>query len=303
MAAFTRVRHLLRGYRLWALWALLALLALSAPTLMAARTYRAEVALFFPERRPLETPLAQADIPGIREVELGYGEDKLGAWYAPGSNGASLVLCHGAGGDRSQLLPEARALAQEGFGVLMFDWPGHGTSTGPTTWHDRERRSLVAALDWLMQQPGTDPKRVGAIGFSLGGYILSQVAKADRRLRAIALLGTPSNLNDQVRLSHQAYNAIREPAARWALELHGIDLDEPQPEHVIGQFSGSLLVVGGTADVTVPFELTQNLFRAAKAHKVLYAVPNGSHGNYAQIAGNEYLMRLIGHFRMALAAR
>lgn len=300
MALITRVRHLLRGYRPWIL---LVLFALSAPVLTAVRTYRAEVALFFPERRPVEVPLAQAGIPGIAEVELNYGEDKLGAWYAPGQNGASIVLCHGAGGDRSQLLPEARALAQEGFAVLMFDWPGHGTSTGPVTWHDRERRSLVAALDWLVQQPAIDPKRVGAIGFSLGGYILSQVANADRRLRAIALLGTPSNLNDQVRLSHQAYSAIREPAARWALERHGIDLDEPQPEHVIGQFAGSLLVIGGTADVTVPLDLTENLFRAAKSPKVLYAVPNGSHGNYVKTAGNEYLLRLTGHFRTGLAAR
>jgi pimeloyl-ACP methyl ester carboxylesterase len=300
MALFPRVRYLLRGHRLLIL---LVLLALTLPALTAARTYTAEVALFFPERRPVGTPLAGAEIPGIHEVELSYGEDKLGAWYAPGGNGASIVLCHGAGGDRAQLLPEARALAQEGFGILMFDWPGHGTSTGPVTWHDRERRSLVAALDWLAERSGADPKRLGAIGFSLGGYILSQVARTDRRLRALALLGTPSNLNDQVRLSHQAYSAVREPAARWALELHGIDLDEPQPEHVIGHFSGALLVVGGTADVTVPLELTRNLFHAAKPPKVLYAVPNGSHGNYVQTAGDEYLTRLTGHFRTALLAR
>lgn len=299
MALFTRLRHLLRGYRAWVL---LGLVPLVPPALIAARTYTAEVALFFPERRPAGTPLARAELPGVREVEIDNGEDTIGAWYA-GGDGASMVLCHGAGGDRAQLLPEARALARQGFGVLLFDWPGHGTSTGSVNWHESERRSLVAVLDWLAQQPDTDPKRVGAIGFSLGGYILSQVAKADRRLRAMALLGTPSNLNDQVRLSHQAYNALREPAARLALELHGIDLDEPQPEQVIGQFSGPLLVVGGTADITVPLELTQNLFRAARSPKTLYVVPNGSHGNYVQTASDEYLTRLTGHFRTALAAR
>lgn len=256
--------------------------------------------MFFPERRPLGTPLARAAIPGLREVELTSAGEKLGAWYSPASTGAAIVLCHGAGGDRTQLLVEARALARQGFGVLLFDWPGHGASTGEVTWHDRERRSLVATLDWLTQQPEIDAKRVGAVGFSLGGYILSQVAKTDRRVRAMALLGTPANLNDQVRLSHRAWNPIREPAARLALELHGIDLDEPQPEHVIGQFSGPLLVVGGTADVTVPLELTQNLFRAARSPKTLYVVPNGTHGNYVGTAGDEYLTRVVDHFRAAL---
>lgn len=300
MALIPRLRHLLRGYRLWVV---LGLLPLLPPALIAARTYTAEVALFFPDRRPLGAPLAKAAIVGLREVELEHAGETLGAWYAPGSSGASIVLCHGAGGDRTQLLEEARALSRAGFAVLTFDWPGHGTSTGSVDWHDKERRSLIAAIDWLTQQPGTDPARIGAIGFSLGGYIASQVAKSDRRLRALALLGTPSNLNDQVRLTHQEYNLLREPAARLALELHGIDLDEPQPEHVIGEFSGPLLVVGGTADITVPLELTHKLFRAARAPKRLYLIQNGGHGNYVQTAGEAYLTRLVDHFREALAAQ
>jgi len=298
MQAVTRLRHLLRGYRLWLLAGLVPLVP---PLLIAARSYTAEVALFFPDRRPLALALGQAGVAGLREVEFFNEGEELGAWYAPPKTGASIILAHGAGGDRTQLLPEARALAEHGFGVLLFDWPGHGTSAGRVNWHDRERNSLVAAVDWLSKQPETDRKRVGAIGFSLGGYILSQVAKTDGRIRAMALLGTPSNLNDQVRLTHQEWQLLREPAARAALEWHGIDLDEPQPEQVIGQYARPLLIVGGTHDMTVPLALTQNLFRAAASPKALYVVPNGEHGNYVQTAGAAYLTRLVSHFRAALA--
>lgn len=298
MRVVTRLRHLLRGYRLWIV---LGLAPLLPPALIAARSYSAEVALFFPDRRPVTLPLGQARVRGLREVEFFNGDDELGAWYAPTQTGASIVLAHGAGGDRTQLLPEARALADHGFGVLLFDWPGHGTSAGRVNWHDRERSSLTLAIDWLVKQPETDPKRVGAIGFSLGGYILSQVAKTDGRIRAMALLGTPSNLNDQVRLTHQEWNLLREPAARAALEWHGMDLDEPQPEQVIGQYARPLLVVGGTEDTTVPLALTQNLFRAARSPKTLYVVPKGGHGDYVQTAGDAYLTRLVAHFRTALA--
>lgn len=298
MQVVTRLRHLLRGYRLWVL---LGLVPLVPPSLIAARSYTAEVALFFPDRRPVSLPLGQAGVPGLREVQIFNGDDAIGAWYAPTRTGPSIILTHGAGGDRTQLLAEARALAEHGFGVLLFDWPGHGTSAGRVNWHDRERSSLVAALDWLVKQAETDPKRVGAIGFSLGGYILSQVATTDSRIRAMALLGTPSNLNDQVRVTHQEWNLLREPAARAALEWHGIDLDEPQPEQVIGQYARPLLVVGGTNDMTVPLALTQNLFRAARSPKALYVVPKGEHGNYAQTAPDVYLGRLVSHFRAALA--
>lgn len=47
--------------------------------------------------------------------------------------------------------------------------------------------------------------------------------------QALALIGTPSNLNDQVRLAHQRWRLIRETSARWALRNNGLNLGAPQP--------------------------------------------------------------------------
>ena len=287
------------------LYAGAALAALAIPALLAYRAYRAyraEVNLFFPERRPVSLRLDAAGLVGAREVTLHAQHETLGAWYLPAKHGAAIVLCHGAGADRAQLLTEAKALAEHGFGLLMFDWTGHGASSGSITWHQTERLSLTAAIDWLAAQPGIDARRLGAVGFSLGGYILAQVAVSDPRIRAMALLGTPANLNDQVRLSHQKLGFIRVPAARLALRRHGIDLNEPQPEQVIQQFAPrALLVVGGTEDVTVPLALTRRLFEAAGQPKQLQIVEGAAHGNYVAVTEQAYLAELVAHFREALA--
>src|SRR5690349_12256261 len=52
----------------------------------------------------------------------------IAGWYIPSRNGAAIILCHGSDGDRGGMLAHARALAPYGYGILLFDWPGHGES-------------------------------------------------------------------------------------------------------------------------------------------------------------------------------
>lgn len=284
-----------------AVWAGIGASLAAVPLFIAWRAYSSEVDLFFPARRPLTLSLEQSGIANIEAVEFESSAGILGGWYAPPRNGATIILCHGAGGDRTQLLAEAKALTDVGFGALMFDWPGHGASEGTPTWHETERRSLAAVIDWLARRTGQGPSKLGALGFSLGGYILAQVSKIEPRLEAMALVGTPSNLNDQVRLTHQKFALLRAPAARWALTRHGINLNEPQPEQVISAYGPRpLLIVGGTQDITVPPQLTQRLFDVALDPKTLYFVPGAGHGNYVQIASDAYLTRIVSFFEKAL---
>ena len=56
----------------------------------------------------------------------------LSGWYVPSRNGAAVVLLHGAGSTRSAVLPHTVVLADDGFGVLLYDARGHGRSQGPS---------------------------------------------------------------------------------------------------------------------------------------------------------------------------
>src|SRR5580698_5164474 len=66
----------------------------------------------------------------------------IAGWYVPSKNRAAVIVTHGTNSDRSTMLPEIRLLADAGFGVLAFDWPGLGESEGPILWGSGARNAL-----------------------------------------------------------------------------------------------------------------------------------------------------------------
>jgi uncharacterized protein len=247
---------------------------------IAVRSYRQEQAVFFPKRRPFEQAPAGANIPGLEEVSFKAGTASLRGWYAPASRRAAVILVHGAGGNRASLLGEARALAAQGFGVLTYDLPGHGDSDGEIHWSEGERASLRAAFAWLAGRSDVDPNRIGAFGFSLGGYVLAQVAAAEPRLRALVFAGTPSDPVAQVRAEQGNYWLLSELPALWVLRRGGLDLDVRAVDFMPRLGQRPVLVVTGGLDGTVPKFMADDLYRALTGPKELYVLPLAGHGDY-----------------------
>jgi pimeloyl-ACP methyl ester carboxylesterase len=264
--------------------------------LIAVRSYRAEKAIFFPPRAPLRVSAAQSGLPEVMEVE--FGQPRVRGWYVPSRNGAAIVLTHGAGGDRSQVLPEARALVAKGFGALLFDWPGHGESEGEVHWQEPERKALHAAIDWLAGRPDVRKHYLGAFGFSMGGYVLAQVAAMDQRLSMVALAGTPTDVAAQSAWQFGRYGFLSRLPARWALERGGLRLEDQQPRAAVKAFAPTrdLLIVAGTTDHTVPIAMAHELLAAAGNPTELYVVEGADHGQYDAVAGSAYQARLTEFF-------
>ncbi len=209
------------------------------------------------------------------------------------------MLLHGAGGDRSTLLPEARSLSQHGFAVLLLDWPGHGESDGEIHWGEGERVALAAALDWMSRRPEIDAGRVGAYGFSLGGYIVAQVAATDSRIRAVALAGTPSDPEEQIRQEFSRWWLLSQLPALMAVRRRGMAPERHPPKSVVSAIAPRpLLVISGTEDTTVPSWMAKELYAAARAPKEFLLLPEIGHGGYVKAA--QYLDRLVSFFEKAL---
>lgn len=269
---------------------------------IAVRSYREEVAVFFPPRRPVALTPAASGLPRLQPVSFSAGSVELRGWYAESTNRAAVLLVHGAGGDRTALLPEAVALAEAGFGVLSFDLPGHGESGGSIEWGEPERQSLRAALDWLSRRSDVDPARLGALGFSLGGYVLVQVAAGDSRIRALVLAGTPSDPVQQAHFQHRRFGPLSTWPALYALRRGGMDLNVRGRDFVARIAPRPLLIVTGSEDATVPASMADELFRTARDPRELYVIPGAGHGGYEREAGPAYTARLIAFYRPALAA-
>jgi uncharacterized protein len=119
----------------------------------------------------------------------------LAAWYVESSNGAAVVLRHGAGSTRSGVLDEASVLADAGYGVLMVDARGHGASDGRAMdfgWHGDA--DVAAATEWLSARPEIDPDRIGALGLSMGGEEVVGASGTNPALRAVVAEGATARV-------------------------------------------------------------------------------------------------------------
>lgn len=251
----------------------------------------------FLSQHPERTAIAD-----LREVSFtAPNQLRLAAWYAPSRNRAAIVLAHGTNADRSSLLAETRLLAAAGFGVLALDFPGQGASGGTTMWGADERAAVRAAIDWLSARDEVDPQRIGGFGMSMGAYILTQAAVLDRRLRAVALAASPTEIVEQTRTASSRWGVLSEWPAVWALRASGMPTHEMPPREVVGMIAPrTVFILGGGLDTIVPEYMTQQLYAAAKEPKLLWILPGAHHGDYASVAPVEYANRLTDFFYRAL---
>ncbi len=177
----------------------------------------------------------------------------LAAWYIPSSNGAALVLRHGAGSTRSSALGHAAVLARHGYGVLLVDARGHGDSGGRAMdfgWHGDA--DIAAAIDHLAERPDVTDGRIGLVGLSMGGEEAIG-AMTDDRVRAVVAEGaTARSAADKSWLSdiYGARGAVQEQLERLQYGLTDllIEAGPPTPlrDAVAAGDAEVLLIAAGT---------------------------------------------------------
>lgn len=264
----------------------------------AAEAYRAERRGFLPSPHPPRLAPSEFGVDGLKAASFpSRSGARLAGVFAPSRNGAAVILTHGSGGDHCDLAAEVQILGRAGFGVLAFDWPGHGESQGDIQWAESERLALKGAIDWLGAQSGVDPQRIGVLGFSMGGLIVTQVAAEDARLRAVALAGTPHNPREQTRWEYRRWGFVTEWPAFYAIQRSGLNLDQGIPEELVARIAPRpLLLVSGGKDEVVPPWMSERLYRAAAEPKRLLSIAGAGHGGYRDADASAYSRALLDFF-------
>lgn len=226
----------------------------------------------------LPPPDLQAQTVRISTSSSGY----LVGWFARGDPGfGGVLLLHGVGADRRQMLDRARFLHKEGYSALLIDLPAHGESDGARiTFGAREGKAVRAALKFLREQ--LDPReRMAVIGMSLGAASLV-LAKPDPPPNAVVLESMYSTITEAVanRLELAVGRVARAftPLLTWQFPVRlGIWPGELEPLTAIASLRAPVLIVSGDRDLHTTLAETQRLFQAASEPKDLWIVEGAAH--------------------------
>ena len=119
---------------------------------------------------------------------------QLSGWYIPSTNGAAVVLAHGASSTRSAVLAHAVVLAHHGYGVLLYDARGMGRSGGRAMnlgWYgDADIRAALDHLDTRADVAG----RIAVVGESMGGEEAIGAMASDTRIKAVVAEGATNRV-------------------------------------------------------------------------------------------------------------
>lgn len=266
--------------------------------LLGSRSYQAARFLVqAASASPLLKDPAGTGVPTLQSVSFNSRGLRISGWYVPARNRAAVVLCHGVHSDRAAMLPEIRLLAAAGFGVLAFDWPGLGESQGAIRWDSNAKQTLAAAIDWLAGKPQIDAARIGGLGFSIGGFVMTQVAAEDTRLSAVVIESAATEFDTYMRIHYSKWGPLSLWPARLAVRQAGLfEAGNSAIAHIAEIAPRAVFIIGQTDDPNVPGSMVEAMAAAARSPKQLWLMSGSQHGQYEQVAGAEYPRRVVAFF-------
>lgn len=225
------------------------------------------VAVFFAERLIFLPPApGYADDGRLVKFVTSTG-DSIAAIERPAEPGRPTILfTHGNAEDLGTVVDLADLWASEGFGVLAYDFPGYGRSTGRPLERSCEA-AIEAAWNHLTVTRRIDPGSIVLVSRSVGGG--PTVWLAERKHAGGMILMSPFTSAFAVRIPVPILPCDRFPNLKR-----------------IPQVSCPLLVIHGEADTLIPPSHGRKLVEAATVpDKVFLGIPGAGHDDLLDVGG------------------
>ncbi len=156
-----------------------------------------------------------------KEVQISGASGTLNGWvFIRGAGLPGIIITHGLGSSRADMMDLGYRLWERGYNVLVYDLRAHGESTNlVTTLGASEKKDLAAAVEFFktFRIPSPkggevqliDPDKIGLYGVNVGAYVSLMVGGENESVKAV--------------VADMPYNSVREFAHLRARELFGLD--------------------------------------------------------------------------------
>jgi pimeloyl-ACP methyl ester carboxylesterase len=196
-----------------------------------------------------------------------------------------IIVAHGYYNSKQAVVLQelAKALGGE-YDILMFDFRGHGKSSGFFTWTSREGNDLLAVLDFVSPQYS----KIGLIGFSMGASIGINVLANDKRVDSFICVSAPSDMSKidyrfwVLDWKGDAFYTFVNPEGRIGKGVRPgpFWLAKEKPIDNIDKITIPILFIHGTRDWIIKPWHSEALFKKAGGKKKMILIENGPHAEY-----------------------
>jgi dienelactone hydrolase len=212
-------------------------------------------------------------------VEIPYQHAHISGLYVkaeglqPGQRAPIVVIMNGLDSTKEMLQKSVMGtmFARRGLSALFVDQPGtgealrlHDMPAVPNTevWASR-------IVDWLQQHDEVDPKRIGALGVSLGGYYCPRAVAFEPRFAAGAVWGANHDWRavQQARLKREGENPVPHywKHVQWVFGAKDMDdfFAKAEAMHlngVLDRITVPFLVTHGENDRQIPLKYAHETF-------------------------------------------
>ncbi len=222
--------------------------------------------IYFPSPTLAVTP-SDASLP-YENVSLTCEDGtRIHGWFIPADSArATIIFCHGNGGNISHRLESIDQFHRLGLSVFIFDYHGYGGSEGRPgereTYQDAE-----AAWRYLTQTKGMPPDSIIIFGRSLGGAVAVWLA-SQHQPKALVV--------------ESSFTSIADVAAHYYpfLPVKLLARIDYNSQKLIGQIKVPILIIHSPDDDIIPFKLGRKLFEQAHEPKQFRQIHGGHNAGY-----------------------
>jgi uncharacterized protein len=236
------------GYYLKILLAVVLHLAFALILLSGYFINRFTNSMLHPVRIPVSGDLLKSKNIPYETIKLTTRDGvQLSAWYTPPTNGAVILVAHGYNDNRLENLHAM--FAQNGYGVLSWDFRAHGESEGDfSSLGYFEQLDVEAALDHALAQEGVE--HIGAWGGSMGGAAVILTAARRKEIEAVVADSAFSSLEDVLRGS--MHDLLFPLVAVFSEYYTGADIEAVSPVQQIGKIGPRAVLIIDGAEMNSP---------------------------------------------------
>jgi predicted dienelactone hydrolase len=250
-----------------------------------ARTHSLSVVVWYPTAAAAREK--QVVIPGLDIFELGRAVQDAPLAATP-ARMPLVVISHGTGGSALSMAWLGETLAAHGYIAAAVNHPGNNagepyTAAGFSIWWERAR-DLSETISGMLADGKfgnrIDQRRIGAAGFSLGGYTMIEIAGGitdlDRFVRFCDSTNDPGNctsppefptlvedfrklIRERPQLLQQSGHSYRDPRVRAVFAI-APPLGPAFPASSLKRISIPVQIVAGESDQNVPIARNARYF-------------------------------------------